>query len=387
MDTVTRFSFPVHSFRNLETPFEKQGYRDYFAVVNVKDLPDLEDWRDINVRDPRLVGAVPQAIRSSVHDNPELFMFMNRGIVLSVEGVSFDNKTSKLTVSFRDKKLHGLLDGGHTYTIIRQECENLEHPQFVRIEMLEGFGQSDIADVVYARNKSNMVRDESLMELRGHFEELKAALAGAPYADKISYSEYETDDEGLPKPIDIRDIVGILTAFDRDHFNARTHPVNAYSSKAACLKLFRENIESYKKIFPLAKDLLELYDRIQVAIPEHYNDDGGKFGNLTGVTTYKDGQRKPRLAFTGRETKWSVPEGFVYPALAAFRALLEEKSKRYVWGKELNPFELLDGELGKQLADTIGNFALEMRNPSKTGKSTAVWQACYSLGEIAYLRA
>ena len=49
---------------------------------------------------------------------------------------------------------------------------------------------------------------------------------------------------------------------------------------------------------------------------------GGKFGKLTGVTTY-NGKRKAQLMFTGKESKYGVPAGFVYPVLGAFRALLE----------------------------------------------------------------
>src|SRR5256885_1020161 len=113
------FTLPVVSFRQVETPFMKpQGYRDYFAVVEIKHLPDLTGWRRINVRDPRLTGIVPNAIRESAQTNPELFIFMNRGVVLSVDSVSFDNQASTVTVTLTDPELHGLLDGGHTYNIL-----------------------------------------------------------------------------------------------------------------------------------------------------------------------------------------------------------------------------------------------------------------------------
>jgi hypothetical protein len=39
-----------------------------------------------------------------------------------------------------------------------------------------------------------------------------------------------------------------------------------------------------------------------------------------------------------------------------------------------------------KLADTIGTFVLEAKNPSKTGKSPLVWQACYQSAENTYLR-
>src|ERR1700757_4725159 len=98
---LTKLSFSVVSFRNLEAPahIQKLGYRDYYAIVEVANLPDLSEWRKINVRDPKMTGSVPNKIRESIRDNQTLFTFLNRGIVLSVESVQFDNKTSRLTVT------------------------------------------------------------------------------------------------------------------------------------------------------------------------------------------------------------------------------------------------------------------------------------------------
>src|SRR5258708_6185257 len=102
----TKYTFPVVSFRHLETPFQK-GYRDYFAIVETADLPKIPDtWRAINVRDPKLTGAVPRAIRESFRSKPDMFVFLNRGIVLAVESVTFDNKASSVTVTLSDPELH-----------------------------------------------------------------------------------------------------------------------------------------------------------------------------------------------------------------------------------------------------------------------------------------
>lgn len=386
---LIKLSFPVVSFRHIESPskIHKQGYRDYFAIVELGALPDFSEWRKINVRDPKLTGAVPDKIRNSVHDNPELFLFMNRGIVVAVESAQFDNKTNRVTLGLRDPLLHGLLDGGHTYNILMQERESLEFPQYVRMEILEGFKSEDIPQLVDARNTSNQVRDQSLMNLSGEFDKLKKALSKEPYADLIAYKEYEVLPNGDAKPIDVRDIIAILTAFERENFDEKTHPINAYRSKAACLKHFADNTKAYQKIYPLAADILQLYDTIQLLLPDLYNKvRGGKFGHLTGVTTYK-GKHKAHLNFINRDSKYGVPAGFTYPILGGFRALLEEKGGRYVWGKGLDPIEMLANGLGETLADTIGNFALDARNPSKTGKSPLVWQACYQAARVAYLEA
>jgi hypothetical protein len=391
MIASTVFTLPAVSFRHLETPFNKQGLKDYFAIVEVNNLPDLSKWRKINVRDPKLSGYVPDQIREGFK-NPNLFVFMNRGIVLSVHSVSFDNQSKVLTLKMTDPNIHGLMDGGHTYKILLEERKE-DEPQYVKLEILEGFGGEDIPSIVDARNTSNQVQDESLLNLRNKFDDLKSALKGRSYYDKIAWSEFEVDEENNPKPIDVREIIAILTAFDKDNFNGTTHPINSYRSKAACLNHFKNNQASYAKIYPLAKEILALYDAIQEELPKLYNKArtmanpemrGGKFGRLTGVTW----NNKPRydLHFSGKKTQYNVPAGFVYPILGAFRAMLEEQDGRYVWGKKVDPIELLSGPLGYALAETVGNFALEQKNPSKTGKSLNVWNSCFKDAENAYLR-
>ena len=47
---------------------------------------------------------------------------------------------------------------------------------------------------------------------------------------------------------------------------------------------------------------------------------------------------------------------------------------------------MINGEFGSKLANTIGTFALDAKNPSKTGKSPLVWQACYQTAQLEYLQ-
>lgn len=388
-----RITFPVQSFRHVETPFAKRGLKNYYAIVELDDLPDLSDWRKINVRDPKLTGQVPRKIRESVRDSGDMFVFMNRGIVLSVQSAKFDNQTNELTIVMDDPVEHGLLDGGHTYNILLEERADLDEYRYVKLEILEGFAAEEIPQLVDARNTSNQVRDESLMNLQGAFDGIRKALKGAPYANLVAYKEYEYDDEGNAKPIDVREVIAILAAFDRKSFTQSQHPINSYRSKVACLKHFKENQEHFKPLYPLAKSILELYDEIELTLPDLYNRarpnrgdvSGGRFGKLTGVTTYKN-KKKGKTLFLQRPTDYGVPTGFIYPVLGAFRALIEETDDGYQWAEGIDPLDMLAGEMGETLAETIGNFAREDRNPSKTGKSILAWQSCYQGAQVAYYR-
>jgi hypothetical protein len=360
----------------------------------VSELPDLANWREINVRDPKLSGQLPREIRDSFLGNLETFLFLSRGLVLAVKAVEFDNREGVLTLVLDNPKLHGLLDGGHNYEIIRHNRGAISEKgqkQYVKIEFIEGFDAESLVDLVDARNSSKQVRDESLMNLADEFGPIREVLKDQPYFEKIAFSEFELGSDGDPKPISIREIVSLLMTMDRDNFDASIHPINAYRSKSACLKHFKDNKAAFEKLYPLTPEILQLWDNIHLCLPELYNNarkqsgvTGGRFGSLTGVTWLKnDGVE---LDYSGKNSMYLIPTGLKYPVLGAFRALLEVKRKSYVWGKRINPIELLEGELGTVLARTIGEFALEAKNPSKTGKSQLVWQSCYQSAELTYLR-
>jgi hypothetical protein len=383
---ASTFTFPVHSFRHIETPFLKSGRRNYYAVTEVRNLPDLSKWREVNVRDPKLIGRVPNAIKNSVNDKPDTFLFMNRGLCLTVDSISFDNKNSNLTITFDDPKIHGLLDGGHTYSVIVNELDGLNFPQYIKLEFLEGFSSDEITNIVDARNTSKQVQDESLLEKAGVFDELRAAINTQHYASQIAYKEYQLNQDGSPKPIDIRDVIAILTCFDVANFSSSNHPTIAYSSKGGCLDHFDKNQAAYKDLYPIADDLLRLHDKVYELLPDMYNQGrkdatgaSGKFGALTGVSLKK--RTKTNLYFTGRTSEYSIPSGFVYPILASFRAFLRKGSSGYEWIHGVDPEKLLKGDLGKELANDLGNEALKERNPSKTGKSAILWRTLYQSAE------
>lgn len=394
---VIPVEFPVVSLRRIPSKADSDGLRTYLAVVNVFDLPDLTDWRKINVRDPKLTGAVPKAIMTTLGDNPAQFLFKNRGLVVTVKSARFDNESSMLTLHLENPDIHGLLDGGHTYRVIKTYCSDVnrddiltEDQAFVRMEIMEGFNGDQIRDIVDARNTSNQVKDQSLMELANRFDGIKKAIAGQPYANKIAYKEYEImdgTDGNTAKPIDVREIVALMTLFDKDHFGDSNHPIMAYSQKADCLKRFKDNQKSYDKILPLLKDILKLWDSIHRDMRSWYKESkamqgqGAKFGRITGVIS----DREVTLLFLGETARDIIPTSFKYPILAALRAFVEEKDGHYHWGMDVEA-ALNDG-LGEQLTEVLTANAQELRNPNKLGKSGSAWDQCHSKAQVWYLKA
>src|SRR5262249_45721783 len=228
----------------------------------------LSDWRKINVRDAKSRGRIPNQIRGSFDSKPQEFYFLNRGLVLAAEKVDFHELTNhekRMTLTFRDARLHGLLDGGHTYKVVQERAESLpdkDPSRYVRVEIVTGFDREEIGDLVEARNTSNQVKDESLANLREEFEQIKAVLKAEPYTDKIAWTEYQELEDGKPKPIDIRDVISFLISFDHDAFSSTRQPLIAYKDKRACLNHFLENKKRIQKYYHLLPDILQLWDEI-----------------------------------------------------------------------------------------------------------------------------
>ncbi len=87
------------------------------------------------------------------------------------------------------------------------------------------------------------------------------------------------------------------------------------------MKLYEEKTESYKKLAPIVKDILQLRDIIRSQARNYWNEEGGTFGNLKFVETRKKGFDLPFLG--GGHTEYQLVNGALYPILAAFRWMVD----------------------------------------------------------------
>ncbi len=389
----TLVKFPTISFRRIIGPNDDLRGRMYIAIINVKDIPEaLDDWRKLNPRDPKITSGVALKIKSTLEDNPEAFLFKNRGLTLMVEKIDFDNKNNVVNIEMIDKNKNGLLDGGHTYRVIRNYLDSLSKTEvseinaYVRIEILEGINDIDDAiGIVESRNTSTQVKEQSIEELKKNYEEIKRVLKSQAYAENIAYKEFELLEDGSKKNIDIKDILSYLICFDIESFGSEKHPIKAYSTKASVVQHFRDNQERMIKYVSLLPTILELRDFIYLELPEAYNQSGGKFGGLTGITeiSNKARMKKEKLPFTNKESNYRIPSSFIYPILASFRNLVEIKDDKCIW--KTNPIKVFR-ELKDDLALRLGEQAKELRNPNKLGKDSATWGRCYDLVAIEVLK-
>lgn len=383
--------FPVESFRRIENPYDVAGTRNYLMVVNIKSIPkELWDWRKINVRDAKLSSNVSKGIRETLENDPDSFFFKNRGMTLIVSKVQYDQKSKNAELELADQEYEGLLDGGHTFSVIRKYLEEKENPAdaFVRVEVLEGFtDKDDIVSIVEARNKSTQVQEQGIQELLGTFQPIKDIVSGQQYEGQIAYKEYELGEEGDKKTIDIKDILSYLLCFYTDEFGNSDHPTRAYTQKTGIVKQYAKDMgkdgdKKFKKFIAILPDILRLRDTINEEFREVYNKNNRKFGSLAGIKDQAKVRKPITLDFTGKEVDYRLPSAYIYPILAAFRAAIQCNDQKCGW--KTDPIKLFH-ELKDGLISRLADQAWHHKNPDKTAKDTTTWRGCYDLVRMEML--
>lgn len=367
------------SFRKLDDPFENGKSRKYVFYVKVDDVAEGIPMTT-NPRDQKLTSNVAKAITDSLTSNDGYFHLKNRGIVVSAQKVNYNNKTGKVTIYFENTQYHGNIDGGHTYKIVcDHKGENLD--QYVQFEIMTGV-EDIIENLAEARNTSVQADEKSMAELAQKFDPIKEALEGMPFYRRIAFRQNQSSvDEETgrnEKMIDAREVVAIINMFNVDKFTGSNHPIQAYSSKAKMLSIYLSDVESYRKYVNIIPDIFDLYDGIEQEFAKAYNEAGGKYGRKK-YSGFKDGNVIAKSKFGLHELQYKIPDGIMYPVVAAFRSLVKfnESTGKYEWNSGVNPLKIWD-KCKTELASKVMSFASSIGdNPNAVGKDQNVWDLAY----------
>lgn len=286
--------FKVNAVRTIKSP-SNQNITTYYTWVNFRDLPDSISL-EVNPRKPKMNTAVAKQLISAVTSTDNLnFDLNNRGIVITAKGLKFDNSTSMVTLDLgEDSSVYGILDGGHTYTAIVENRDDLseEINKFVKLEIVVG-ESLDVSALADARNTSAQVSDIALFELDDKFGFIKVSLKNTTFKDDVAYKDNDN------KSIRIGELLKLLFAFNIKRFPDDTSaPVSAYSGKAAVFRDYRKEFDNsernnvdniYEKLAPQLPKLVELYEIIEKEIPikyQEFKNETGKnanFGRVIGI--------------------------------------------------------------------------------------------------------
>jgi len=391
---MKNITFKVQSFRKVPTPYVTKGNTEdtpqmYIALCDVTNLPDNFPM-ETNPREQNLNTGVAKAIKNSLAEEAlHNFYILNRGILLSAASVTHDNNDGTVTVGFEDTNVHGNVDGGHTYAIIKQLKDKITPgEQYVKLEFLTGV-EDFFTTLAAARNISVQVDDKSIAELEDRFTIIKDVLENEKVIfDRVKYKQNAQGE------IDIAEILQILNLFNVDEYptnQTENLPIQSYNSKKKCTERYislhklydNTNANPFVKMRPIMIEIFKLYNKLETKMAEFYtegtkkdNAKSGHYGRVKGVSTGKE-RGIHTSKFYQQSMDHASPIGFLYPILGAFRSLVVEKDGAYSW--RCNPLELLD-VVGPELVKTTVDRSRSLgNNPNAVGKDSGNWKTLFMI--------
>ena len=384
---MPKFQMHAREFKKMLDPNRKaEGHTKYVCYIETATIPqDLKEWTKTNPRDQKMTTDVAKTIITSLQENDD-FHELNRGVVFSVESVSFDTRTETLTVEMTNSDIHGNIDGGHTLHAIfdAQNDENLSlNERYVFAEFFVGLLSP--VELAAARNTSVQVDLKSQEELRKSFETLKQVLKPFPFEKRVAYHMNQHYDEGI-QVIDVREVITILNMFNQnlypttgqDGFATENQPIQSYTGKETSLKRFlnqgkEQREKNLTQMAPIVGDIFRLWDTVEREFPQMVKNTKHHYG-VKKYSKYNNGEVVGQTMFAQSDIKYLVPKGIVYPVVGAFRALIsvDPQTGFYSWKKD--PFEVWS-TLGERIAIMIWDEKEE--NPEYIGKSRNLWTNLY----------
>ena len=392
----TTVTIPATSFRRIPllpksdpADTKSESIRRYIAICNVNDLPTNLP-KETNPRDVNTKTQVARAIKSSFLNNDN-FHVLNRGIVISAKRVSHDDKTSEMTIDFGDqnadgaqKEIYGIVDGGHTYAIIKENRSELseDKERYVSLEIFTGIEDS-IVDFAEARNTSVAVDEKSLAELQNKFPYIKQVWEKQNYEKQIPLA-LRQNAEGL----DVREVIALMTAFDVSTYSKEDtskQPIICYSGKESCLKAYLKDYDEhyegktlemsrYTKLAAILPDILMLTDYIKAKFGDLWNNgDASKKGRIGTKVDLREIKYHFLPKLSGMNYDLENERWTWLPILAAHRVLVEIPENgpaRFI----RDPFKFFDAH-GNELVQTVRFYRdRERMSANDIGKGRSVWE-------------
>jgi hypothetical protein len=366
--------------RRLPDPnFKNIGIERHIFVVPSKTMPSNLPL-DPNARRPNTNRRVYKIVEDSLLNRdcePNTFHLKNKGITIVADSVRQVQGNGAYEVVMISGK-HGIVDGGHTYSLIQEHRDDPELPdnQFITVEVLTGVPDHWIPDIAGGLNTSVQVQEMSLQTLAGKFEWLKMALKGQPFYPAIAWSEND------PGEYDARDIISFLTMFNVALFpnSGDEHPIMAYEKKKTALDLYKNNQSSYERMKPILLEILTLHDRIRKDYVDIWNrTQGGRAGNLAFSERRKKG--KWDFTFIRERADFRMMTGALYPILASFRwYVVQEHDGTMHWREEFTEvLKAWEGAAPSLLKATYDMSKQLGYNANAVGKSRPHWSNLHNI--------
>lgn len=245
---------------------------------------------------------------------------------------------------------------------------------------MQNYTEARIAEIAAAQNSCSNVKEYSLAEKRGLNVDIKKALD--PNKEK-SIMWWEGREVPNNKGMVPEDLIAMLNVFNifsyASAYNNHTikQPNSSASSRGSVYSMWEkaqdEELDNYKKIYPLVNDILDLWEYIAYT---GYKQTGITSFEVVSKTRRTDGSRK--TLFKQYQCEYEIPKQMQYAVFAAFRANVyyDPNGKKIGWFYD--NAKLFD-DYKKDLFTRVRTyFKTNGNEPNKFSKDPTIWENLYT---------
>jgi len=346
------------------------GMSHYVGLVRVDDLPAGVS-NQTNLRNANTKTKVSKDVAESLRSNDGEFHLKNKGITLTASKVELvDGTADTYAVELNSDSHDGILDGGHTYTII-QEAKNdgaVVDRQYVFVFIRVNAPAGLTSKMAEGLNKATAVSVGSLANRLNEYAWIKAALTD----QQVAAISWRQNDPGVVKA---EDLVAILFALQKDRGDL---VVSAYASKARALAEMRYDRSPFLRQGPLVRDCFKTHEFLTERLAVD-------LGPVLGSGVLERGKApRPRLFTEGPAITSRAVRGVVLPVLSAFRAAIISDQDGDRFDRPYEAIVLLYEAAKKDLLKVIqAEWQASRNDPGAFGKRKETWSAILKVIEAA----
>jgi hypothetical protein len=189
----------------------------------------------------------------------------------------------------------------------------------------------------------------------------------------------------------IAEILVFLEMFNRERFDRKKHPHYLYSRTKSALQFYHKDLDSkpspLDRLVPRLPEILELSDIIRRETPPAAKRNGFEFGRMKAGKIRAGAKTNKNIAlpFLNSTTGYRVPNGWLYPMLAAFRANVKWDLQRMNFDWKVPLTKVVPAVIDDLVGVCVSEHRDNNLQPDKVGKRESTYGQCYDKVQLYLL--
>lgn len=291
------------------------------------------------------------------------FHLKSHGIKILCRDVEISDGMERVSFNIIDLTHEGIIDGANLYlTINNLKSEQISKHSYVKVEFYV-VGDVSLSDDIVTSLDAKLTKDS------------KVSLT----KKELFWLQEIIDDTDYKNNIDAIDVLCYINLLRNNYYDAEVHnqPIDSYWNKQKIKEMYKENPKSFMQYATLVKDILYLYDYINVKTQDMWPNKRGSLNSL-GLTT-KYNQKAYEFHILDKKLDYKLHDAVIAILLNGFRPFVifnADTSAR--WSKDFDKILSLYDALVLDIISIIKDYSAQLgHNPHLLGKNSMVYSIVY----------